>query len=158
MKRGALILIGVTAASQHALAQNSTTNCSKDYFGNVTCQTQADPRIEWERLNPQPSPADAYNKAYREAAERKRQQERDDLFRQAVESRSAAAQRPVETAARGMTADDVRLLLQAVEQCQKDNGKPLKEGWRDRPNAEQRDYQMVCLAYTLGKSHGQPKP
>lgn len=63
-----------------------------------------------------------------------------------------------ENEARGMSAADVRLMLAAIDQCRKDKDKPLKEGWRDRTASEQRDYQMICLSYSLGRSHGQESP
>lgn len=66
-------------------------------------------------------------------------------------------ERPEEVA-RGMSAADVRLMLAAINQCRADKGKPLKDGWRDRAASEQRDYQMICLSYSLGRSHGQESP
>lgn len=59
---------------------------------------------------------------------------------------------------RGISAADVRLMLAAIDQCRKDQGKPLKDGWRDRTASEQRDYQLICLSYSLGRSHGQDNP
>ncbi len=40
-----------------ASAQSSTTKCSKDYWGNVTCKTEQDRQVNWDKLtNPAPAP------------------------------------------------------------------------------------------------------
>lgn len=50
MVRKAALTIGLLAATP-AFAQSSTTNCHKDYFGNITCQTQQNGGIDWSRAN-----------------------------------------------------------------------------------------------------------
>jgi hypothetical protein len=39
------LAIAVLLAPSCALAQNSTTDCQRDYFGNVHCTTQAQPGV-----------------------------------------------------------------------------------------------------------------
>lgn len=63
-------------------------------------------------------------------------------------------------AAGGIQAPDVRLFMEAVQQCQADHGKPLKDAWLGRSESNRRDYQMMCLAYTMGRTDERrdPKP
>lgn len=49
MVRKAVIALALLPVS--AFAQSSTTNCQKDYFGNVTCQTNQNPGIDWSKAN-----------------------------------------------------------------------------------------------------------
>lgn len=42
-----------------ASAQSSTTNCSRDMWGNTTCNTQQNPGINWNILQPAPPPQPA---------------------------------------------------------------------------------------------------
>lgn len=53
-------------------------------------------------------------------------------------------------------AKDVRIVLDAIQECQAINAKkaPLKDGWKGRSESDRHDYQMICIAYGLGKSHG----
>lgn len=63
-------------------------------------------------------------------------------------------------AAGGIQAPDVRLFMEAVQQCQANHGKPLKDAWLNRSESDRRDYQMMCLAYTMGRTdeRREPKP
>lgn len=49
MVRKAIVILALLPVG--AAAQNSTTNCRTDPFGNVTCQTQQQPGIDWSRAN-----------------------------------------------------------------------------------------------------------
>jgi hypothetical protein len=52
MVRKAIVILALAFATS-ASAQNTTTNCRKDYFGNVTCDTTERPGINWGLLGQQ---------------------------------------------------------------------------------------------------------
>lgn len=50
MVRKAALILALGAAFP-ASAQSSTTNCQRDYFGNLSCQTQQNSGIDWSLAN-----------------------------------------------------------------------------------------------------------
>ena len=121
-----LAIVGLLVSSS-ALAQTSTTDCQRDYFGNMHCTTQTQPDLN------SASPLD-YGKLLQSGenavpsyAEQERQQQQLRAARTALEAREQT-QRPAQMIGAGdcagaekyaLRAGNLALAQQVREYCQK---------------------------------------
>lgn len=73
----ALVVVGCLLIASPAFGQ-TTTDCSRDYFGNIRCTTNTSPTINWGLLNPRPAPdaGQSFMQGYEDARARRQETER----------------------------------------------------------------------------------
>lgn len=150
MVRKAALIIGLTLATP-AAAQSSTTNCQKDYFGNVTCNTTQTQGINWGLLNQPPSPQPNYAEQQLRQRELRLRERELKLREQAAREAEAApppAAIPPPTSVSGkydMSASQRSFVDIVLQYCV--NGTPIGDVPEDRREITG----AFCYAYDQGR-------